>query len=231
MLRTRLAALIIGALGVAAIAPRATAADIPAPRTVSLQQPASAPRFFLHIGPAGLVLDEDADIYAAGSLVPGGTIKIKSHLTFAVEAGYYLTPNIAVSFTGGLPPNVKIEAAGTMNGMGRVGATTYGPTTATIHYHFTHLGRFQPYIGAGPAFMYVFDQNDGIMSKLRVDNTVGFAVQAGANYMFTDNWGVFVDVKKAILRTEATGYLGPAPIKADIKLDPLVLHTGVTFRF
>jgi outer membrane protein len=49
--------------------------------------------------------------------------------------------------------------------------------------------------------------------------------------MFTDHWGVFFDVKKILLRTEATGFLGPAPIRADVKLDPLVLHTGVTFRF
>jgi outer membrane protein len=60
---------------------------------------------------------------------------------------------------------------------------------------------------------------------------MGVAFQVGADYMITDNWGVFVDVKKAILRTEATGFLGPAPIRADVKLDPLVLHTGVTYRF
>ena len=231
MLRNGLAALAVSALATLAIAAPAAGADISAPQVAPPTQQASAPRFFLHLGPAGLVLDEDAEIYAAGSQVPGGTIKIKSHLTFAVEAGYFVTPNVAVSFTGGLPPNVKIEAAGTMNGMGRVGATTYGPMTATVHYHFTEMGRFQPYVGVGPAFMYVFDHQDGIMASLQVDNTVGVAFQAGANYMFTDQWGIFVDVKKAILRTKATGFLGPVPVKADIRLDPLVLHTGVTFRF
>ena len=230
MLWNRLAALLIGALG-AVVAPGAGAADIPALRGTSQKHDTTAPRFFLHVGPAGLILDERAEIYAAGTRVDGGSIKIKSHLTFAVEAGYYLTPNLAVSFTGGLPPNVKIEASGTMDGLGRVGATTYGPTTATLHYHVTEMGRFQPYFGVGPAFMYVFDETDGIMSKLHIKHAVGYAVQAGANYMFTDRLGVFFDVKKAILRTEATGSLGAAPIKADIKLDPLVLHTGVTLKF
>jgi outer membrane protein len=231
MLRNGFAALATCMLSVLTAAPVA-AADIPVRKPISEPQLiANPPRFFLHVGPAALDLDESAKIYAAGNQVPGGTIKIKSHLTFAVEAGYFVTPNIAVSFTGGLPPNVKIEAAGTMQGMGRVGATTYGPMTATIHYHFTEFGRFQPYIGAGPAFMYVFDEKDGIMNTLRVEHTAGFAFQAGANYMFTDRWGMFVDVKKAILRTEASGSLGGAPIAADIKLDPLVVHSGVTFRF
>jgi outer membrane protein len=229
MRRIRFAALLASVLSAAAVTQGALAADAPQPQAAS---PAPAtPRFFLHLGPAGLILDEGANIYTAGAQVPGGTIKIKQHLTFAVEAGYFLTPNIAVSFTGGLPPNVKIEAAGVMAGMGRVGATTYGPMTATVHYHFTGLGRFQPYIGAGPTFMYVFDQKDGIMSTLRVDNAFGFAVQVGADYMFNDTWGVFVDVKKAILRTDGTGFLGPVPVKADIRLDPLVVHTGLTIRF
>ncbi len=229
MRRKRFVALLFGVLSAIAGAQAASAADKPAPQ--ALPQTVSTPRFFLHLGPAGLDLDEGAHIYALESRVPGGTIKIKSHLTFAFEAGIYLSPNFAISFTGGLPPNVKVEAAGTMNGMGRVGNTTYGPMTATMHYHFTNFGRFQPYIGAGPAFMYVFDEKDGIMSNLDVNNAVGFAVQAGADYMLNDTWGVFVDVKKAILRSEATGSLGPAPIKADLRLDPLVVHTGITIRF
>jgi outer membrane protein len=230
MLRNGLATLGTCLLGIIAAGPT-QAADMPAGRSAAPPQLGTAPPYFLHVGAAGLVLDEGAAIYAGGSLIPGGTIKIKSHLTFAVEAGYFITPNIAVSFTGGLPPTVKIDAAGAMDGMGRVGATTYGPMTATIHYHFTNFGPFQPYIGAGPAFMYVFSERDGIMNGLRIEHTAGFAVQAGADYMLTERWGIFVDVKKAILRTEASGFLGGVPISADIKLDPLVIHSGVTFRF
>jgi outer membrane protein len=69
------------------------------------------------------------------------------------------------------------------------------------------------------------------MNELKVKNTVGIAFQAGADIMVNRHWGVFVDVKKALLRTTATGYLGPAPVKADVKLDPLVLSGGVTYRF
>jgi outer membrane protein len=225
-----LAGLAAGAVGALMIASAAIAADpaVPAP---AAQPQTTGLGFFVHAGPAGIELDEGAKIYAADARVPGGTISVKRHFTVAVEAGYFITPNLAVSFTGGFPPNVKIEAAGSMDGMGRVGASTYGPMTVTMHYHFTGLGRLQPYIGAGPAFMYVFDQTDGLMNSLHVDNTAGFAFQAGADYMITDRWGVFVDVKKAILRTDATGFLGPAPIRADLRLDPLVVHTGVTLRF
>jgi outer membrane protein len=183
------------------------------------------------MGPAAIVLSESATLFAAGQRLPGANISIKPQATVAVEAGYFLTSNVAVSFTGGLPPFAKIEGAGTMAGVGRVGATTYGPMTLTAHYHFTEIGRLQPYVGAGPAFMYVFDEKDGVMAELKVDNAVGFAFQVGADYMVTDRWGLFIDVKKAILRTEAKGFYGIAPIDADIKLDPLVVHGGISVRF
>jgi outer membrane protein len=220
------------ALAAAALASLGTAVSA-ADRPASPDRPAapSPPSFYLHLGPAGVFLAEDAKMSAFGQPVVGATISIKSQLTFVVEAGYFVTPNVAVSFTGGLPPVAKIEAAGTMNGLGKVGATTYGPMTLTAHYHFTEFGRVQPYIGAGPAFMYVFDDEDGLLSDLKVQHTVGVAFQAGVDLMLDEHWGAFVDFKKAILRTKAVGFLGPAPVKADVTLDPAVINAGVTYRF
>jgi len=191
----------------------------------------AAPGFFVHIGPAAVVLNESATMFAAGHQLHGANISIKPQATVAVEAGYFLSSNFAISFTGGFPPFAKIEGAGTMSGVGRIGATTYGPMTLTAHYHFTGMGRFQPYVGAGPAFMHVFDDKDGLMTGLKVENAAGFAFQVGADYMVAEQWGLFVDVKKAILRTEAKGFYGSAPINADIKLDPLVVHAGMGVRF
>jgi outer membrane protein len=199
----------------------------PAPLAVS----DALPSFYVHVGPAGLIMDEGAALKVAGQKQAGATIAIKSQVTPAVELGYFVTRNLAVSFTGGIPPLAKIEAAGTMRGYPTVGKASYGPMTLTAHYHFVDLGRFQPYVGVGPAFMYVFDNNDGLLGDLKVKNTVGVAFQAGADFMINRNWGVFVDVKKALLRTTATGFLGTYPVRADVKLDPLVLSGGLTYRF
>lgn len=217
------AALIAASFGAAAVmATAANAAD---------EAPVSAPRIFVHAGPAGIILDEGAVIKAEGEVVPGATIRIKPEVTFVVEAGLYLTPHWAVSFTGGIPPEADVEAAGSMQGMGRVGKVLYGPSALTAHYHFTRFGRFQPYVGAGPVFMLVFRDHDGLLSNLRAAGNVGFAGQAGFDYVINDHWTAFVDAKKAYLRTHATGQLGPAPVRAAIRMDPLVLHGGIGLRF
>jgi outer membrane protein len=228
----KLAGILLAAAGL--LVARAHAADLPSappaptpPLTVS-DVPLS---FYVHAGPAGLIMDEGATLKVAGQKQVGATIAIKSQVTPAVELGYFVTRNVAVSFTGGIPPLAKIEADGTMKGYPTIGKASYGPMTLTAHYHFMDLGRFQPYVGVGPAFMYVFDDNDGLMNRLKVKEAVGFAFQAGADFMIDQHWGLFVDAKKAILRTHATGFLGVLPVKADVKLDPLVLSGGLTYRF
>ena len=188
-------------------------------------------RFYAHVGPGQLAPDEDATIKAGGATIPGGNVSIDSSLTAAVELGYFVTPQIAVSITGGLPPTEDINGAGSLAPVGKLGELKYGPAALTAHYHFNGMGPFQPYVGAGVAVMYVFGDDDAAATNLEVENAMGPAVQVGANYMLGDRVGLFVDYKKAWFDTEATGNLGPAPFVADIQVDPSFFHAGVSFRF
>ncbi len=89
----------------------------------------------------------------------------------------------------------------------------------------------QPYVGAGIAFMKMFNGKDRLMQNVKAEDAFGVALQAGVDVMINRNWGAFVDVKKAFLTTTATGTLGGAPISAKLVVDPLVVHSGVTYRF
>jgi outer membrane protein len=188
-------------------------------------------RFFVHIGPAGLLLDESADIDVGGAPLAGADIKIDSTATAVVEVGYFILPDIAVSVTAGVPPTSDIEASGSLSGAGMMGDVTYGPAALTAHYHGLRLGIFEPYVGGGITYMPVFDSNGALVDDLEVDSAFGFVVQAGVDVMLGDRVGIFLDAKKAILRTDARGNIGGAPVDADVTLDPLVIHGGLTFRF
>ncbi|HEX2725464.1 MAG TPA: OmpW family outer membrane protein, partial [Beijerinckiaceae bacterium] len=183
MIRNSLAAMVLLLPVLGAAATRASAADMPAEAPVAAPVLAfkRPPSFYVHVGAAGVILDEGAKINVAGNRLVGGDVSIKPQLTPAVEVGYFFTPELAVSFTGGYPPKIKVEAAGALNGMGLVGRSTYGPMTLTAHYHFQGLGRFQPYVGLGASFMVVFDRTDGLMTKLEIDNAAGIALQAGVD--------------------------------------------------
>lgn len=216
--------------GVMLLQGAAFAADLPR-AAVLPPAPSFLSGFFIHAGPGGLVLSESARISLGGNRVQGGSIQVDPQLSPVVEVGYFLNQNFAVSFTGGYPPTVDVMGKGVVAGLGRMGTMTYGPATLTAHYHFTGFGRIQPYIGAGPTFMYVFNTRDGALSNFQVSNALGFAAQVGVDIMINDNWGAFIDVKKAYLRTTSTGTLGGAPTKSKAVLDPLVIHTGISYRF
>lgn len=189
------------------------------------------PRFYLNVGAAGLFYDEGAKMALLGTPVPGARVGIKDVATVAIEAGYFLTPNIAASLTAGYPPLSKVTGAGSVQSLGTLGKTVGGPVGASIHYHFDGLGPFRPYIGGGVAGLVGFDEKDGAMQRLKVKNTLGPMLQAGVDYMLSERWGLFVDVKKSFLSTVATGSVGGVPAKARVTIDPLVVHSGVTFRW
>ena len=110
-----------------------------------------------------------------------------------------------------------------------------GPSWASFNTTSLNFGAIQPYLGAGAAYVVLFDNtSDGILTNFGIDSTFSFVVQGGVDYMLTQNWGVYLDVKKLI-------YLNPnfqgdllntgIHIRTLGKIDPWVLGTGVTFKF
>ena len=207
----------------------AQAADLALP-SLSPVPPELSP-YYVHAGIGGLFLSEGAKLFAAGTPVQGADIKANSQYTPVLETGYYLNSAWAVSFTGGLPPLVTVKGTGTVAAAGTLGKVRYGPATLTAHYHFTPFGAFRPYAGAGVVGLIVVKSIDGSLTNARLNPALGLVAQFGVDYAISDHWGMFVDVKKAYLRTTAKGYFGLTPVKGNVKLDPLVVSTGVSYRF
>jgi outer membrane protein len=212
MFRTTLAAFAIAALGAGSAA-------------------AQDGRFFAHVGPGQLAPDEDAVISTPAGVFPGANVSLDSSLTAAVEVGYFFSPTVSVSITGGLPPTEDVMGAGSLAAAGKLGELNYGPAAVMAQYRFAPMGAFQPYVGAGVAVMYVFGDDDAAATNLEVENAAGPALQVGAEYMLNERFGLFIDYKKAWFDTEGSGNLGAVPFTADIQVNPAFLHAGVAFRF
>jgi outer membrane protein len=190
-----------------------------------------ASRWFVHVGPADVIIQPKASLTAGGQPVPGAAVSIPSEWTVEGEIGYYLNRNVAVAFAGGYPPVFSFNGAGSLAALGRAGQMQGGPSAFNLSYHFNPGGVVQPYVGAGTAFLIVWDTHDGALTKVKADDSIGPEIQAGADIMLSPRWGAFVDYKRAWLDTTATGMLGPAPVTAKVQLNPNVVNAGVVFRF
>ena len=185
---------------------------------------------YLHVGPGALIFDADAKVRSNGAPLAGATVSIDPNPTVITEFGYRWR-HIGVSLTGGIPPLATVKGAGTLASLGNLGRIRYGPAVLTAHYHFTGLGRLQPYVGGGAVFLLIFDNQDGAVTRLKVGNHWGAALQAGAEYRIAPRLSLYLDVKKAALKTNATALLNGAPIEANIRLNPTVVSGGLSVRF
>jgi len=188
-------------------------------------------QWMVRVGPATLSLADEAVISVGGQVVPGGGIATEDQATPTLEISRYVADQFALSVTVGLPPRVEIDAAGSLQGVGRLANVDYGPAAMTLQYHPFRGKRVDPYIGAGFAYMLITNTQDGAMQNVEVENDFGAALQAGVNVSVTEKVGVFVDVKQAYLTTRATGTFNGFDAVADVVMDPLVISAGASLTF
>jgi len=79
--------------------------------------------------------------------------------------------------------------------------------------------------------MIVFGTKDGAFQNLKVENDLGWALEAGSDFMVNRTWGMFIDVKKAALRPRATGTFAGLPVVGKTRLDPWAFSGGVVYHF
>ncbi len=119
----------------------------------------------------------------------------------------------------------------TLNGQG-LGRVSVLPPTLLVQYHFTDLGAFQPYVGAGLNVSWFYNAGlklpDG--TSLGVGNTsVGAALQGGIDWYIDKHWLINADVKYIWMDTDVTLPGGATLTKLDI--NPWVYGVGVGYRF
>ena len=188
-------------------------------------------KWFARAGVTRLRLADKIQLTAGGAPVPGADIHTPTHYTPTVQLGHYFAKNFAVALTVGVPPHINIYGRQTLQPFGKLAETTYGPAVLTAQYHPLRSGPVRPYIGVGAAYMIVFSAKDGAFQNVHIDNDLSPAIEGGTDIMFSRRVGLFLDVKKAWLRTTATGTFGGAPVVGKVKLDPLALTAGIAIHF
>ena len=189
------------------------------------------PKWFGRIAVTQLTLADDMQLSLAGTPVPTAAVDTKSHYTPTFHIGRFVTDEIAVSLTGGVPPHIDIQGAGALAPAGKLVDMVYGPATAMVQYHVNRGGKFSPYAGLGACYMLVMDVDAGALQDAHVRNDLAPAVEVGAEFKVAKNYGLFVEAKKAFLRTEARGTFMGAPVQSNIRLDPWAVSAGATIHF
>jgi outer membrane protein W len=196
-------------------------------------------KWTVRAGFSSLSLADAVDLNVGGAPFAGAKLSTFEHATPSVQFGRFLTDHIAINATLGLPPKINIYGGGSIGVLpdgkggftGKLGEITYGPTAFTLQYHFTREGRVRPYVGVGASYMIVFDTKDGAFQDLKVSDDLAPAFEVGTDLMVSNKMGLFMDVKKALLRPTSYGKFQGADVVGKTRLDPWVFSGGLAIHF
>ncbi len=118
------------------------------------------------------------------------------------------------------------------------------PPTVTLQYHFAPESKIRPYAGVGvnyTAFLWDdatsrLEQAVGGPVHVNTRNGWTWAVQAGVDIDWRDNWYFNIDLKYIDIDTEASLFLNGGPLagtnlRVDTNITPFVIGAGIGYRF
>lgn len=167
---------------------------------------------------------------SADITVIGGDTELTNSYVPELDLSWFFTPNIAVELIAAVSPH-DVKAVGTSLGTVDLGSVWLLPPTVLLQYHHPLPHGFKPYVGAGVNYTVFFDEDapGGTVTSIDYDNSFGWALQFGVDYMLNEHWLLNVDVKKLFLNTDVS--LNNGAITADVDINPWIVGAGIGYRF
>lgn len=180
-----------------------------------------------HVAPNG----ESDEITAIGA---GAKVEADSGTSFGINFTYMATDNVGVELLAAWPFSHDITATGTIGALGEVGETDHLPPTVTVQWHFMPSSNIRPFVGAGINYTNFFSEDTkGALSThdLSLDDSWGYALEAGIDVDINSNWFVSGQVWYMDIDTEAS-LSGPVyNTQFDVEIDPWVYMLGIGTKF
>ncbi|UDF05394.1 OmpW family protein [Asticcacaulis sp. AND118] len=171
--------------------------------------------------------DEKGDIKTAAGVDSGLDVKVNDDTIPSLGFTYFFTDHVAVEAILGTSKH-EVRAVGGATDV-QVHSTRVLPPVITAQYHFNPKGRVSPYVGAGVNAMIFYNDKDYNGFKVKLDDGLGYAVQAGVDIALKGNWALNADVKKVWFSTDAN--INEGALKSEVDLDPVVASVGLAYRF
>ncbi|PYY84796.1 outer membrane protein OmpW [Pseudomonas sp. TKO26] len=172
----------------------------------------------------------------------GGKASLGSDTQLGLNFAYMLTNHLAVELLAATPFEHNVSLSGTAGGIadGKLGSLKHLPPTLSLLYYPMHSkSAFQPYVGAGLNYTWIYDEKVGSRASaagfdnFRAGNSWGWAAQVGMDYMLTDRLMLNAQMRYIDINTDA--YVNNSQLgvrsKVNVDVDPFVYMVGLGYKF
>ena len=174
----------------------------------------------------------------------GGKATMSSDTQLGLNFAYMIDSHWGIELLAASPFEHDVKIKGTALGAanGKLGTLKHlPPTLSVVYYPLDAKSVFQPYVGAGINYTWIYDEHVGSeaqangFSNFKADNSWGMAFQVGADYMITDNIMLNAQVRYIDIDTTATvenNAVAPGTrAKVDVDVDPFIYMVGLGYKF
>ncbi len=136
-------------------------------------------------------------------------------------AEYFIQDNLGIELLAATPFKHDITLGGSLD----IGSVKHLPPTLSLNYHFPTNSVWKPYVGAGLNYTIFFDED---LPGLEIENSLGVAVQAGLDYMVTENGAIRLNVRWFDIDSDVK--LNGTKI-GEAEIDPWLVGVSYVHRF
>ncbi|MFJ7797837.1 OmpW family protein [Pseudomonas sp. NPDC096950] len=174
----------------------------------------------------------------------GGKATMSSDTQLGLNFAYMLDSHWGIELLAASPFEHDVKIKGTALGAanGKLGTLKHlPPTLSVVYYPLDAKSAFQPYVGAGINYTWIYDEHVGSeaqangFSNFKAKNSWGMAFQVGADYMITDNIMLNAQMRYIDIDTRATvenDAVAPGTrAKVNVDVDPFIYMVGLGYKF
>ena len=165
---------------------------------------------------------------------PGADVKVGDATTVILVYERLFGPNFGAELVMGIPPTIKVDAAGSvefLNATGTVLSVKNWAPTLLFNYHFFEPGAtWRPYVGVGINYTAFKDAKSSIASDVDVGSSWGPAVQVGIDYVITKEISAFASLAAVKVKSKVVA-TGSTVLTTTVDYRPTVYSVGVAYKF
>jgi outer membrane protein len=186
----------------------------------------------LKLGVTSYTTHSKTDGISGIGVPPGADAETNDATTVIFVYERLFTPNVGLEFVLGIPPRIKAKATGSVAFLGDdvLSAKFVAPTLLLNYHFFGPADALRPYVGAGVNYTHFTSIRSSLAPEVKMGDSTGLALQAGVNYAFTKEWGIFASVARLNVKSKVVAS-GPAVLTTTVDFRPIVYSAGISYQF